>query len=156
GSSSTREQAAVSSPNGLHGRSAPTAGPAPANRAAQRLVGRRSRDGQCGSHDPGRRGLVRLPEANAGLPRLSPPGQRRTGPEAGAEGWAGAGAGDKSRRAAGMRGGESAGCGLLPKVWPAVLALGWICLAVGAAQGVMTLFSFAVADGMEEVFASST
>ncbi len=44
---------------------------------------------------------------------------------------------------------------MLPKVWPAVLALGWICLAVGAAQGVMTLFSFAVGDGMGDVFASS-
>jgi trk system potassium uptake protein TrkH len=47
------------------------------------------------------------------------------------------------------------GFGLLPKVWPAALALGWICLAVGAAQGVMMLFSFAMADGMEEVFAAS-
>jgi len=37
-----------------------------------------------------------------------------------------------------------------------VLALGWICLAVGAAQGVMTLFSLAVADGMAEVFAATT
>jgi trk system potassium uptake protein TrkH len=54
-----------------------------------------------------------------------------------------------------VRRGESAGSGLLPKVWPAVLALGWICLAVGAAQVVMMLFSFAVSDGMEEVFAAT-
>ena len=44
---------------------------------------------------------------------------------------------------------------MLPKVWPAVLALGWICLAVGAAQGLMALFSLAVSDGMEEVFAGT-
>jgi len=37
-----------------------------------------------------------------------------------------------------------------------VLALGWICLAVGAAQGVMALFSLAVGDGMEEVFAATS
>jgi trk system potassium uptake protein TrkH len=36
-----------------------------------------------------------------------------------------------------------------------VLALGWICLAVGAAQGVMALFSLAVGDGMAEVFAAT-
>jgi trk system potassium uptake protein TrkH len=42
--------------------------------------------------------------------------------------------------------------GLLPKIWPAVLALGWICLAIGAAQGVMALFSVAAGDGMAEAF----
>ena len=45
---------------------------------------------------------------------------------------------------------------MLPKVWPAVLALGWICLAVGAAQGVMALFSLAVGDGMAEVFGATS
>ena len=44
---------------------------------------------------------------------------------------------------------------MLPKVWPAALALGWICLAVGAAQGVMALFSIAVGDGMAEVFGAT-
>ena len=44
---------------------------------------------------------------------------------------------------------------MLPKIWPAVLALGWICLAVGAAQGVMALFSLAVGDGMAEVFGAT-
>lgn len=61
-----------------------------------------------------------------------------------------------SASAATSRGmGNRRGHGLLPKVWPAVLALGWICLAVGAAQAVMMLFSFAVSDGMEEVFAAT-
>lgn len=45
---------------------------------------------------------------------------------------------------------------MLPKVWPAVLALGWICLAIGAAQGVMALFSLAVGDGMAEVFVATS
>ena len=44
---------------------------------------------------------------------------------------------------------------MLPKVWPAVLALGWICLAVGATQIVMALFSLAVGDGMAEVLAAT-
>jgi len=81
--------------------------------------------------------------------RSGPPARRAS------RGCDAAGSGAKSRRAAGERGGEPAEFGLLPKVWPAVLALGWICLAVGAAQGVMTLFSFAVADGMGDVFAST-
>jgi trk system potassium uptake protein TrkH len=44
---------------------------------------------------------------------------------------------------------------LLPKVWPAILTLGWICLATGAGQGVMALFSLAVDDGMLATFAGS-
>lgn len=42
---------------------------------------------------------------------------------------------------------------MLPRLWPAVLTLGWILLVIAASQGVMTLFSLASGDGHATVFA---
>jgi len=42
---------------------------------------------------------------------------------------------------------------LLPRLWPAVLTLGWILLVIAAGQGVMALASLAAGDGHERVFA---
>lgn len=44
---------------------------------------------------------------------------------------------------------------MLPRLWPAVLTLGWILLAIAAGEGVMALFSLAAADGHALVFAVS-
>jgi trk system potassium uptake protein TrkH len=42
---------------------------------------------------------------------------------------------------------------LLPRLWPAVLTLGWILLVIAAGQGVMALASLAAGDGHARVFA---
>ena len=42
---------------------------------------------------------------------------------------------------------------MLPRLWPAVLTLGWILLVIAAAEGVMALFSLASGDGHATVFA---
>ena len=42
---------------------------------------------------------------------------------------------------------------MLPQIWPAVLALGWILFAIAAGEGAMALVSLAAHDGLEEVFA---
>jgi trk system potassium uptake protein TrkH len=44
---------------------------------------------------------------------------------------------------------------LLPKIWPAVLVLGWILVAVAIGEGVMALFALATGDGLADVFAGS-
>lgn len=42
---------------------------------------------------------------------------------------------------------------MLPRLWPAVLTLGWILLAIAAGEGAMALFSIAAGDGHASVFA---
>lgn len=44
---------------------------------------------------------------------------------------------------------------MLPRIWPAVLVLGWILLAVAAGEGVMALFALATRDGLATIFAIS-
>lgn len=44
---------------------------------------------------------------------------------------------------------------MLPRLWPAVLTLGWILLAIAAGEGTMALFSLAAGDGHAAVFAAS-
>ena len=44
---------------------------------------------------------------------------------------------------------------MLPKIWPAVLTLGWILLAIAVGEAVMALFSLAMGDGLAGVFAES-
>ena len=44
---------------------------------------------------------------------------------------------------------------MLPKIWPAVLVLGWILVAVAIGEGVMALFALATGDGLADVFAVS-
>lgn len=41
---------------------------------------------------------------------------------------------------------------MLPKIWPAVLALGWILLVIAAGEGAMALFSLGVGDGYADDF----
>jgi trk system potassium uptake protein TrkH len=42
---------------------------------------------------------------------------------------------------------------LLPRLWPAVLTLGWILLVIAAGEGLMALFALAAQDGHADVFA---
>lgn len=42
---------------------------------------------------------------------------------------------------------------MLPRLWPAVLSLGWIILAMAAAEGLMALVALAAGDGLEGPFA---
>ena len=42
---------------------------------------------------------------------------------------------------------------MLPQIWPAVLALGWILFAIAAGEGAMALVSLAAHDGLAQVFA---
>ncbi len=42
---------------------------------------------------------------------------------------------------------------MLPQIWPAILALGWILFAIAAGEGSMALVSLAAHDGLAEVFA---
>lgn len=44
---------------------------------------------------------------------------------------------------------------MLPKIWPAVLTLGWILLAIAMGEGVMALFALAIGDGLAGVFGES-
>lgn len=44
---------------------------------------------------------------------------------------------------------------MLPRLWPAVLSLGWILLAVAAAQALMVLVSLAAEDGEAQAFVLS-
>jgi trk system potassium uptake protein len=41
---------------------------------------------------------------------------------------------------------------LLPRLWPAVLALGWILLVIAAGEGLMALFALAAEDGHADAF----
>jgi trk system potassium uptake protein TrkH len=42
---------------------------------------------------------------------------------------------------------------LLPRLWPAVLTLGWILLVIAAGEGLMALFALAAKDGHADAFA---
>lgn len=42
---------------------------------------------------------------------------------------------------------------MLPRLWPAVLSLGWVLMAIAAAETVMALFSLIIHDGEFEAFA---
>ena len=42
---------------------------------------------------------------------------------------------------------------MLPRLWPAVLALGWILLVIAAGEGLMALFALAAQDGHADIFA---
>ncbi len=42
---------------------------------------------------------------------------------------------------------------MLPRLWPAVLTLGWILLVFAAGEGLMALFALAAGDGHADVFA---
>jgi trk system potassium uptake protein TrkH len=42
---------------------------------------------------------------------------------------------------------------LLPRLWPAVLTLGWILLVIAAGEGLMALFALAAEDGHADAFA---
>lgn len=44
---------------------------------------------------------------------------------------------------------------MLPKIWPAILTLGWILFAIAAGEGAMALFALAVEDGHAREFAVS-
>ena len=42
---------------------------------------------------------------------------------------------------------------MLPQIWPAILALGWILFAIAAGEGAMALVALAAGDGLEQIFA---
>ena len=44
---------------------------------------------------------------------------------------------------------------MLPRIWPAVLTVGWILLVVALAEAAMALFSFFAGDGLADVFSDT-